>query len=49
MIPGIVKDTAYSTLWSKLEEAGIAGNVTAADPGIAVEKDTEYIVSWTRK
>lgn len=32
-----------------LEEAGIAGNVTAADPGIAVEKDTEYIVSWTRK
>lgn len=31
-----------------LEEAGIAGTVTAADPGLAGEQDAAYIISWTK-
>lgn len=32
-----------------LEDTGVAGTVTAANPGLTGERDTEYIVSWTRK
>ena len=32
-----------------LDEVGIAGTVTAADPGLAGEQDMEYIISWQRE
>jgi len=31
-----------------LEEAGVAGTVTAAKPGLAGEQGMEYIISWKR-
>ena len=39
---------ALSHFMLALEEAGMMGNVAQADPGIACEKDTEYIVSWQK-
>ena len=29
-----------------LEEQGLAGRVAEADPGIAHDEDTEYILTW---
>ena len=39
---------ALAHLALALEAQGIAGQPMAADPGIAHEEDTEYIVSWTK-
>ena len=40
---------ALSHFMLALEEAGVAGTVSTADPGIALDADTEYIVSWTKQ